>query len=125
MIALCPNPFRDIGLKLTLMTADMLNKAGFTTVICPVYSDDASEVLPVGIEYSDLSTIENTCSLAVVIGGDGTILSVVRALGGGHLPVLGSSNPTGFIGPNNNVCLPRSAISSIGIHPSKTFISNS
>jgi len=89
MIALCPNPFRDIGLKLTLMTADMLNKAGFTTVICPVYSDDASDVLPVGIEYSDLSTIENTCSLAVVIGGDGTILSVVRALGGGHLPVLG------------------------------------
>lgn len=89
MIALCPNPFRDLGLKLTLEAQQMLEKAGFRSLICPVYSDDASEVLPKEIEYCSLSDIEACCSLAIVIGGDGTILSVVRALGGGKLPVLG------------------------------------
>jgi len=82
MIALCPNPFRDHGLKLTLTARDMLASEGFGSIICPVFSDDASEVLPAGLEYHRLTEVADSCSLAVVIGGDGTILSTVRSLGG-------------------------------------------
>jgi folate-dependent tRNA-U54 methylase TrmFO/GidA len=35
---------------------------------------------------------------------------------------FGSSNPTGFIGPNSNVLRPRSAITSKGIQPSKYYL---
>jgi len=89
MIALCPNPFRDHGLKLTLKAREMLAAEGFESVICPVFSNDASQVLPVDISYSTIRDAAESCSLAIVIGGDGTILSVVRSLGGGKLPVLG------------------------------------
>ena len=40
MIAVCPNPFRDLELKLTRQCCSMLEQAGFETVICPVFAED-------------------------------------------------------------------------------------
>ena len=35
MIAICPNPFRDIGLNITRQAVDILRSAGFETAVCP------------------------------------------------------------------------------------------
>ena len=43
MIAICPNPFRDLDLALTRKCKAMLEEAGFETAICPVFSDDEPE----------------------------------------------------------------------------------
>ena len=46
MIALCPNPFRDIGLDFTLRAQEMLREDGFETVICPLFAEDEPEAEP-------------------------------------------------------------------------------
>lgn len=89
MIAVCPNPFRDNGLKLTKELDAMLRAEGFETRICPVFADDEPEILPKELRYGALSDLGPDCSLAVVVGGDGTILAVVRALHGLSVPLLG------------------------------------
>ncbi len=89
MIALCPNPFRDNELSLTREVDAMLRSAGYETWICPVFAEDDPDILPKDLSYHSLSDIGEECSLAVVIGGDGTILAVVRALRGLSVPLLG------------------------------------
>ncbi len=80
MIALCPNPFRDIDLKLTLEVSRLLHEAGYSTVICPVFAEDEPGIIPQGIKTRELNEVVGMCSLIVVIGGDGTLLSVARKL---------------------------------------------
>ncbi len=89
MIAICPNPFRDHELKLTKELDALLRAEGFKTQICPVFAEDEPEVLPKDLLYHRPSAIREDCSLAIVIGGDGTILAVVRALRGLSVPLLG------------------------------------
>lgn len=89
MVVICPNPFRDQDLKLTKELNTLLFSQGFETLICPVFAEDNPEVLPKGLSYSDFSCCGNDCTLAIVIGGDGTILAVVRALRGLSIPLLG------------------------------------
>ncbi len=89
MIAICPNPFRDLELKLTRECCALLAAEGFETVICPVFADDEPEALPKDLSYSRLAELGKDCSLAVVIGGDGTILSVVRQIHRQDIPMLG------------------------------------
>ena len=89
MIAICPNPFRDIDLKITKQTQRLLQAEGFETVVCPVFADEEPEVIPADVETGSLRDIAGRCSLAVVIGGDGTILSVVRTLHDRMIPLLG------------------------------------
>lgn len=89
MIALCPNPFRDQGLLLTRKLNAMLWAEGFETRICPVFSEDDPEALPEDLSYSSLAECRDAISLAVVLGGDGTILAVVRTLHGASVPILG------------------------------------
>ena len=89
MIALCPNPFRDLDLKLTRECMTMLEQAGFSCAICPVFADDEPEALPEDLQYQKLMELASDCSLAIVIGGDGTILSVVRQLRSESIPMLG------------------------------------
>lgn len=36
LIVLCPNPFRDTGLELTLQAKALLETNGYRTEICPV-----------------------------------------------------------------------------------------
>ncbi len=89
MIALCPNPFRDLDLKLTRDCLALLEQAGFSCAICPVFADDEPEALPGDLQYEKLTEIAPDCTLAIVIGGDGTILSVVRQLRSESIPMLG------------------------------------
>lgn len=89
MIALCPNPFRDLDLALTRRAVDILHAEGFETVICPVFADDEPGIIPHDIPTRELADAAGECSLVIVIGGDGTLLSVARTLHEYSLPILG------------------------------------
>lgn len=89
MIAICPNPFRDIDLKLTLKADSILRSAGYETAICPLFSDDDPAIIPANIVPQVLSAVANNCTLVIVIGGDGTLLAAVREMHGVKVPVLG------------------------------------
>ena len=89
MIAICPNPFRDLDLKLTKDCIRLLSEAGYDSVVCPVFAEDEPKALPSDLRYRKLEEVKKDCALAVVIGGDGTILSVVRNLRSVEVPMLG------------------------------------
>ena len=89
MIAICPNPFRDTGLQLTRQAMRLLEDAGFETVVCPVFADEEPEVIPADIPAKKLAEVGPECSMILVIGGDGTILSVARTLHDAAIPMLG------------------------------------
>ena len=57
MIAICPNPFRDIDLALTRKCKAMLEEAGFETAVCPVFSDDEPEALPQDLQYEKIPAV--------------------------------------------------------------------
>ncbi len=98
MIAICPNPFRDSGLLLTKRIISILSDNGYTSTVCPIFSENADDVLPNDLEYSSLASVSSDISLAIVLGGDGTILSVVRSLSGKTIPVFGVNMGTkGFM----------------------------
>ena len=89
MIAICPNPFRDSELKYTRQAAEMLHAAGYETLVCPVFAEDAPQMIPEDIKATTLDAVRSRCSLVVVIGGDGTILSAARQLHNADIPILG------------------------------------
>ena len=89
MIAICPNPFRDTNLACTREALRLLREAGFEPVVCPVFADDEPDVIPPDIETRSLKEVGADCTLAIVIGGDGTILSVARTLHAAAIPLLG------------------------------------
>ncbi len=84
MIAVCPNPYRDTDLSLTRQIQSLLERAGETTVVCPVFSDSYD-----GEEKAKIQDVARDCSMAVVIGGDGTILAVARELYRFNIPIIG------------------------------------
>lgn len=89
MIAICPNPFRDIGLELTKKSVELLSNEGFETVICPVFSEDQPDIIPQSVSVVNLLDVISECSLVIVIGGDGTMLSVARLIHDHEVPMLG------------------------------------
>lgn len=89
MIAICPNPFRDSELKYTRQAVEMLRAAGYETAVCPVFAEDAPQMIPEDIKATTLDAVRSRCSLVVVIGGDGTILSAARQLHNADIPILG------------------------------------
>ena len=89
MIAICPNPYRDTELNYTKRAVSLLSGAGLDSVVCPVFAENGDAVLPPDIEYGAIAELGKDCTLLIVIGGDGTILSVVRSLKGRSIPILG------------------------------------
>ena len=89
MIAICPNPYRDADLDYSRRALQMLSEEGFESIICPVFAEEGEDILPRDVSYHSLKELGDDCTLLIVIGGDGTILSVVRALRGRSIPVLG------------------------------------
>jgi len=89
MIAICPNPFRDIDLEITKKSVKLLNEEGFDTCICPVFSEDQPDIIPEDVHVCSILDKISECSLVIVIGGDGTMLSVARTIHDYEVPILG------------------------------------
>ena len=89
MIAICPNPYRDAELNYTRRALRMLGESGFEGVVCPIFAENGDDVLPADLSYRSIETLGDDCTMLIVIGGDGTILSAVRSLHGRSIPVLG------------------------------------
>ena len=87
--AICTNPFRDTGCALALKTAELLGQNGFETCICPIFAENADDVLPKGLITTELQKVADRCGFIVVIGGDGTLLSVARQIKGRSIPIIG------------------------------------
>ena len=119
MIAICPNPFRDTGLQLTLEIRRMLSAAGHDSVVCPVFADDEPDVIPPEIPMVKLEDAAGECSLIVVVGGDGTLLSVARTLHDYSVPILGVNLGTkGFmttLEPEDIALIPEAAKGSMTV----------
>lgn len=89
-IVLCPNPERDIGLKMALETTETLTKAGHDVVISPIIAHlHGEDFLPKSIETVPLSQSAINASLIICFGGDGTILKTARAVMESPVPILG------------------------------------
>lgn len=91
MIALCPNPYRDPDLKMTIKCVRILQNAGYSCAICPVFTSEKWEP-PKNIDRKLLCNLMSTLpelSHILVLGGDGTILAVVRQIQGATVPILG------------------------------------
>ena len=87
--AICTNPFRDTGCALAQKTAELLGQNGFETCICPIFAENADDVLPKDLITTELQKVADRCGFIVVIGGDGTLLSVARQIKGRSIPIIG------------------------------------
>lgn len=88
MIALCSNPYRDTDLARTRECVEILADNGFDACVCPVFTDDGWPV-PSNLNIHRLRDVISDVSHIFVLGGDGTILAVVRELHGATVPILG------------------------------------
>lgn len=88
-IVLCPNPERDIGLKVTLEAKQALIKAGHDVVISRVDAHTRGNFLPDTIDTVPLAEAAKNASLLVCFGGDGTILKAARTVMKSPVPILG------------------------------------
>lgn len=88
-IVLVANMFRDVGFQKARRIYDLLTEAGHEVCVSPVFLPawDAS-MLP-GMRSMELEQAVENASLAVVMGGDGTILYVADVARGKELPIIG------------------------------------
>ncbi|SMC85415.1 NAD(+)/NADH kinase [Papillibacter cinnamivorans] len=88
-IILCPNPFRDRGLKAALQAAEILGNAGIGTAVCLPFPVNGEAGLPEGVVIQPLPTALRGADLIICFGGDGTILHVAKEAANHRIPVLG------------------------------------
>lgn len=89
IIALCPNIFRDSGLKTTLEAKKILEKAGFETAVSTVFRPSGNKTVPREVELCPIEESIRKAKLIVSFGGDGTILHTARAAVGSEVPIIG------------------------------------
>ncbi len=88
-VVLCPNPFKDKNLELTLEVRQLLESAGMEVAVSPEFLGDEDIFLPENIEYKNLEEALEGAVLAVSLGGDGTIMHTARRMIGHNVPIIG------------------------------------
>lgn len=98
LILLCPNPYRDTDLAITRKLKALLEDNFFKTAVCPIFDTEEDSAVPEDVEKHELADLVCSASLAVVIGGDGTILNAARVAAPYKLPIIGVNAGTkGFM----------------------------
>ena len=90
-IILCPNPFRDKGLKAAKNSERILRNAGVRTEICfpfPVDKGSIGELDP-SIKIKELKAELPDADFLVCFGGDGTILHAAKDASSFGVPIVG------------------------------------
>lgn len=97
-VILCPNPYKDVDLKLTIEAMEMLTSAGFDVKISPEFLGDTGLHMPEELEYHELEEVIDGAVLVVSLGGDGTIMHTARRMIGHRIPIIGVNLGTiGFL----------------------------
>lgn len=88
-IVLCPNPRRDAGLECTRRAKALLEQAGETVCITPVYDQGMEKELPCWAALTPMEASLPGAKLMVCFGGDGTLLHAARQAMRGRVPLIG------------------------------------
>ena len=90
-IVLCPNPYRDRGLRAALSAQRILENAGAETAICLPFEPDQGGRLepPAGVSLGRLDEELADAGALVCFGGDGTILHAAHDANTRNIPILG------------------------------------
>ena len=97
-VILCPNPYKDRGLKTTREAKALLEANGFEVRVSPEYLDEPGENYPADLESCELADVIEGAALVVSLGGDGTIMHTARRMIGYEIPVIGVNLGTvGFL----------------------------
>lgn len=90
-VILCPNPYRDFGMKAARSAKRILEQSGVETAVClPFDLDEHSRVeLPAGLELTTIDKSLKGADMLICFGGDGTILHAAKDVNPQNIPILG------------------------------------
>lgn len=89
-VVLCPNPYRDRGMKAAQAAERILREAGCQTVMCLPFQVEGSAIeLPRHIKFYNTQEELKNAGLLICFGGDGTILHAAKDANAHNVPVLG------------------------------------
>lgn len=107
MILLCPNPFRDKSLSVTLEAKRLIEQAGYKTAVCPVFKAKNDFEFPERIEITPIEQVIDSAKLIISLGGDGTILRTAQFAAPAGVPILGVNlGNMGFLAELEEIDLP-------------------
>ncbi len=84
-LAVIPNVLRDIGLEETVRVISVLSGYGKTIMMEECFRNNNLK----NVEFCEINTLFSEADIAIVLGGDGSILSVAPMAAKYDLPILG------------------------------------